>query len=475
MSDVVMIRLLMLFLFSFFSFSFLFSQADSSVLIKLIQIRGFKHTKVDIISRQLSIHEGDVFTDRKSLDEALSFSKQVLNNTGLFRDIEMELIELQKNIFVVQVLVKESWNFYPIPYFQLADRNFNVWWVQQKRALNRVNLGVKIYHRNVLGYADALKITLSDGYNRTYRLDYRFPYLDKAMKWGVFGKVSYQQWREINYDTRENKQLFFRNPDNSFLSNFFLSEAGLTYRPAFQSVHTFLYGFQKRSINPVIAKNLNPDYLLNMDEKQSFSLLRYTYQFDDRDSRFYPWDGFFFQFEAEKSGLFAGDGRNALTVMGLTDIYKAFNTRISFSVGARGKYSLIRNQQPYYDNRALGFSEFTTLRGYEYYLIDGLDMAMLQTTARLLLLQGVNNFGKIVFIDAFRVQPYKVYLTLHSDWGIVNNPFSLQNINPLDNKLLWSYGVGINIKLYFDMVARIEYSRNIEKGDGIFLNFNASF
>jgi len=29
--------------------------------------------------------------------------------------------------------------------------------------------------------------------------------------------------------------------------------------------------------------------------------------------------------------------------------------------------------------------------------------------------------------------------------------------------------------LYFDMVARIEYSRNIEKGDGIFLNFNASF
>ena len=161
--------------------------------------------------------------------------------------------------------------------------------------------------------------------------------------------------------------------------------------------------------------------------------------------------------------------------MGLTDIYKAINPNLSLSVGARGKYSFIRNKQPYYDNRALGFSEFTTMRGYEYYLVDGLDLAMLQTTARLLLFQGVNNFGKLVFIDAFRVQPYKVYLTLHSDWGIVNNPFSVENINPLDNKLLWSYGVGINIKLYFDMVARIEYSRNIEKGDGIFLNFNASF
>ena len=109
------------------------------------------------------------------------------------------------------------------------------------------------------------------------------------------------------------------------------------------------------------------------------------------------------------------------------------------------------------------------MRGYEYYLIDGLDLAMLQTTARLLLFQGVNHYGKLVFIDAFRVQPYKVYLTLHNDWGIVNNPFSVENINPLDNKLLWSYGVGLNIKLYFDMVARIEYSRNMEKGDGIFL------
>ena len=65
-----------------------------------------------------------------------------------------------------------------------------------------------------------------------------------------------------------------------------------------------------------------------------------------------------------------------------------------------GKYSFIRNKQPYYDNRALGFSEFTTMRGYEYYLVDGLDLAMLQTTARLLLFQGVNNYGKLVFLSA---------------------------------------------------------------------------
>jgi len=207
MSKVYMIKLFITFFFITLPFSFVFSQTDSSILIKLVNISGYKHTKVHIISRQLSIQEGDVFENKKALEEAILFSKQILTNTGLFRDIDIAPFELQKNVFVVNVVLKEAWNFYPIPYFQLADRNFNVWWVQQKRALNRVNLGVKIYHRNVLGYADALKLTLSDGYNRTYRLDYRFPYLDKSMKWGVFGKISYQQWREINYDTKENKQL----------------------------------------------------------------------------------------------------------------------------------------------------------------------------------------------------------------------------------------------------------------------------
>ena len=169
-----MLKSLLPFLFFTLISAALSGQSDSSVLVKLVSITGYKHIKVQIISRQLSVHDGDVFVNKKALDDALRFSEQILINTGLIRELKFELIELQKNVFVVYLEVKESWNFYPIPYFNLADRNFNVWWVEQKRALNRVNLGVKLYHRNVLGYADALKITLSDGYNRTYKLEYRF-------------------------------------------------------------------------------------------------------------------------------------------------------------------------------------------------------------------------------------------------------------------------------------------------------------
>ena len=54
-----------------------------------------------IISRQLSVHDGDVFVNKKALDEALRFSEQILINTGLIRELKFELIELQKNVFVV--------------------------------------------------------------------------------------------------------------------------------------------------------------------------------------------------------------------------------------------------------------------------------------------------------------------------------------------------------------------------------------
>jgi len=67
-------------------------QSDSSVLVKLVSITGYKHIKVQIISRQLSVHDGDVFVNKKALDDALRFSEQILINTGLIRELEFLLI-----------------------------------------------------------------------------------------------------------------------------------------------------------------------------------------------------------------------------------------------------------------------------------------------------------------------------------------------------------------------------------------------
>ena len=104
-----MLKSLLPFLFFTLVSGPLFGQSDSAVLVKLVAITGYKHTKVQIISRQLSVHEGDVFVNKKALEDALRFSEQILINTGLIRELTFELVELQKNVFVVYLEVKESW------------------------------------------------------------------------------------------------------------------------------------------------------------------------------------------------------------------------------------------------------------------------------------------------------------------------------------------------------------------------------
>ena len=113
-----MLKSLLPFLFFTLISAALFGQSDSSVLVKLVSITGYKHIKVQIISRQLSVHDGDVFVNKKALDDALRFSEQILINTGLIRELKFELIELQKNVFVVYL--KRILEFLSYPVFQFS-------------------------------------------------------------------------------------------------------------------------------------------------------------------------------------------------------------------------------------------------------------------------------------------------------------------------------------------------------------------
>ena len=132
--------------------------------------------------------------------------------------------------------------------------------------------------------------------------------------------------------------------------------------------------------------------------------------------------------------------------------------------------SLIRQRQPYYDNRALGFGD-DFLRGYEYYIIDGLDMAYLKANLRFQLLNKEINVGKWVFIKQFRRMPIKTYLSINNNFGFANDPFD-NGENFLNERLLWGGGLGIDFVLYYDKVFRVEYSFNHLLENGLFLHLN---
>jgi len=54
--------------------------------------------------------------------------------------------------------VSERWYTFPEPQFELADRNFNVWWNEQDHDFDRTEYGVDLLCYNFTGNYDLLEV-----------------------------------------------------------------------------------------------------------------------------------------------------------------------------------------------------------------------------------------------------------------------------------------------------------------------------
>lgn len=441
------------------------------VFIDKISVEGNKKTRTSVILRELLFEEGDTVL-LEQLDEVLERSKQQMLNTGLFNEADIIFKDWKgvTNRIHLHIKVRETWYLYPVPIFELADRNFNVWWVDQNRSLERVNFGIEFTHLNTTGRRDKLQLTAKYGYTRNYRLKYSLPYLNAAQTLGFIGEVSFARNKEVNYVTLNNKQAFHSNENNQFIYQRFRTETGLTIRPGLRTNHLFVLGYRQNTVADIVAQELNPDFFLQQRNLQRFFSLSYLYSFENRDVRFYPWKGNYFSFLLEKDGLGIFEDRNALTTGIRYDHHLPFSQRWSLALSWRGKVSLLRQQQPYNDNRALGFFG-NTPRGFEYYVIDGLDMGLFKSSLHWQLFQAEINVGKIMPIEAFQQMPIKLFLSFNNDLGYVNDPFASPD-NHLSNHLLWGGGLGLDVVLFYDKVFRLEYSFNHLMENGLFLHLD---
>ncbi len=445
--------------------------AQDFVRINSILVEGNKKTKTGIILRELRFAPGDSIP-LSLLDTLCRESEQLILNTSLFNKVHIYIrpcTNCPLHYINVLVQVEEAWYLYPVPIFELADRNFNVWWVEQNRSLQRVNFGTEFAHVNLSGQMDRLRVTIKQGYTHNYALRYSLPYINKAQTLGLSADISFSQNRELNYATGGNKQLFYRDSSN-FIFSAFRSVLGLTWRPGLRTFHYFNLGFFQNRISDFIAGELNPQFFLEGRDTQRFLSFTYEFVFDERDIRPYPLQGRLLTLRLKRDGLGFFHDRNALTLFAYYDHYLSFSSRWSLALKTGGKVSLIREQQPYNDNRAIGFGR-NYLHGYEYYIVDGLDMGYFKSNLRFQLLKEEVNFGKIVPISQFRRMPVKVYLSANNDWGFVNEPF-LRDGNFLNNRLLWGGGLGLDFVLFYDKVFQIEYSFNHMLEKGLFLHIN---
>lgn len=444
----------------------------SYVVVEDVQVSGNKKTREQVILRELTLRPGDTVM-LEELPERLQVSEQFLMNTGLFQrvNIRYEDWKADNNHIRLEVEVQETWYWYPIPSFDLADRNFNVWWVEHGGSLARTNYGLDFTHLNTTGRGDRLKLSFQLGYTQNYRLRYITRALNEAQTLGMTVNVAYAQNREVNYATRDNRQVFYHT-ENDYAYYRFIGDVSFTYRPGLRKTHQFSIGYRQNRISEDVARALNPDFFLEGRQFQRFALLEYTYSYENRDVRAYPWDGSYLEFSIEKDGLGFFNDRDALTGLLEYQHYQPFLDKFSLGVVSRIKYSLIRQPQPYNDNRAIGFNG-NRLRGYEYYVIDGPDMALLNTSIKYPLVKFPIKLGRLMPLKSFRTIPFRANISLNNDFGYVNNPFD-NNENPFNNRFLWGKGLGLDMIFFFDFVFRVEYSFNHLGESGLFIHFSSN-
>jgi outer membrane protein assembly factor BamA len=423
---------------------------QTRIAIRDIQIKGNKKTKTYIVEREVLLKKGESYTISDILVH-IRTSRQNLMNTRLFVDASVDFTRWENDSMDIVVDVKERWYFFPVPYFRPIDRNWNVWINQYKVSFERVNYGIKLQAGNVTGRNDKVNVWLGDGYAKQLAFSYYNPFIDKKAVHGVGIDFAYSKTREINYTTRQNQQVFYRNPDG-FVREQFYAGLGYSYRKGSIARHYVKLGMYFDKVADTVV-NLNPKFFNTQANKTMYPELRYRYQYLNVDYIPYPTRGYTVEFEFIKRGF--GGTMNLWQFGARASKHFPLPWKMYYSLQGEAQLKLPFDQ-PFINQPLLGYGD-TYLRGMEYYVVDGVAGGFIRNTLRkevasVQLKTGLKSrtYGSI---------PFRFYVKTYADMGFAYNKNNVTG-NVMTNKFLYTGGFGLDIVTIYDIVLRFEYSFN---------------
>ncbi len=443
--------------------------SSDTIVIHKISIKGNSITKPGIIMRELNFKVNDTLP-ADQFSTMLIDSRQNIFNTRLFNFVTIDTTHASdQRLTDVTVALVERWYIWPIPYFEISDRNFNVWW--ETRDFNLLTYGVDFTFFNVRGRNETLRILAHFGFNQKFGFTYKIPYINKKQTLGIGFGSGVELNHELAVYTMNNEPVYVRN-DSRYLKKMVQGSGELNYRPDFFSTHTFRVAYAYFSFDSSIRSI--PGFVLAGENIQQFFSFSYLYKNDHRDVQFYPLKGYCLEVEVNHTVPFETT-HNSYVQTNLR-FYRQLYNRWYWASGFTGKLSFEKTQ-PYYLQRGLGYGR-NFVRGYEYYIIDGQHFALLKQNLKFALLpQRVEQFG-FIQTTKFNTLPLALYLNAFIDMGFVYHyPQPAANGydtgNTLENSFLIGYGLGLDFTTYYDIVIRVEGTVNRLQQPGIYLHFIA--
>ncbi len=446
-----------------------FGAGDSlsgNIIIGTIKYTGNKVTKPQIITRELMFGEGDTIP-RVDYARLVQKSRENLLNTSLFNFVTVDTASAEGGKIAITLTFAERWYTWPVPIFDIAERNFNTWW--ETRDLSRAIYGFYITRDNFRGRKESLTFRVKLGYIQQLGLSYNIPYITRKQNSGLGFALSYSRGHEIAYNTFNNKLLYYKDPAK-FVKEETAGRLTYTYRQGIYNTHYGQIGYVKSNIADTVL-NLANDYFTDSLPMMEYLSLQYIFRRDYRDSKVYPLKGYYVDFVADKLGLGALKKENLdlLYFQATVKQYWKMGRRFYPAVQARGRVSLTHDQ-PYYTQRALGFRDY--VRAYEYYVVDGQNYALAKAQLRYEVIKP--RVLKIPFLpfEKFNKIPYSLYIGAFCDAAWVEDRINYQ-YNPLANTWLFGAGFGLDLYTYYDGVFRVEYSFNRMGESGFFLHLSS--
>jgi outer membrane protein assembly factor BamA len=441
------------------------------VVINNIFIIGNEKTRKNILLRELNLKTG-VEYDWEELLQFIQQDQKKIYNLLLFNSVEITPLISGDELIELLIIVSERRYILPSIIFNLADRNLAEWWTNQGRSLSRVNYGARLSNSNVGGRNEKLRIGGQLGFTKAFDVLYSFPYLDRKQRHGFSAQFNYFTNKTVALRSINNRQLFFTNDQEDVLRKNSSAFLRYTYRGSFYNFHFVTLGYNRTSIHEDVLMR-NPDYFLHGDTQLNFTTIGYNYRHDKRDNIAYSTDGQLLNLGLNRYGVFSKDNFRDWEFSLIANKYHKFNRLLHVATGISANI-YAGDRQPYTMVRGIGYQP-NFIRGYELNVIEGQQTFVNKNSLRFTLLDLAYDISNYVPIEGFSYFPLKLYLSANYDHGFVNDKNRLAENLRLTNTYLFGYGLGLDLVTFYDMVFRVELSKNNQNESIFFFNIRAPF
>ena len=451
------------------------------IIISEYKITGNDLTKDWYIIRELDFKIGDslltyqkdrkidfeqkrfVSSDSSEMSLRMKYSRENIINTKLFLTVNLMIEQMSGREYRLLIAVTERHYWWLFPVVKLNAPNFNEW--LRDPDISDVSMGLFFSHNNLFGISHQTSLAGYIGKSYAAAWGYRIPWIGKGKKTGITFGAGYQNLYTVEYGSVENKRQMLYKSNSLQTANFLVN---LNLRPGLYNYGTIKLTGEWVNISDSLYA-LDPNYLAKGKKTNLYLTLYADYAYDSRNSKSYPLQGSYLCAFVNKVGLGILSKDVDYFFYGV-DMH--FYQKLSQKWYVAEMFKLQSNSGenlPYYYEVNMMYKK-NFIRGYDLFTLKGDEMYFFRSNVKYELVKPSTKKVKPGHEkNKFKALQYAFYLNAFADAGYVKNKFT--ESNPLDNKMLYSWGLGIDFVTYYDMVIRFEYAFTSNKTNGFYIGF----